>query len=101
MVKLILPGGNVASRRKMMLLMTPKASSPPVFPLSNNNDPCPGNASDIGTESIGEPGHFRRESFGMASTNCSTFTSIQPKLTRCWKPDLGDQFFNVSASHGG
>src|SRR6201999_3094875 len=99
--KFNLPGGMVERSRKMILLMAPNASSPPVFPVSNNNEPCAGNTSDNGTEMTDGPGHFRRGSLGMASTNCTMSTSSVAKFTAFWNPEPGVQLRQDGASHDG
>src|ERR1051326_3989411 len=100
-VKLILPGGVVESRRYIILLIAAIASSPVVLPASKRIEPAFGKVRASGTESVAEQGRASRRAFAAESASFSTSTSKRPNFAPFVNSCGGVQFFQFESSHAG
>src|SRR5512132_4330418 len=99
-VKLSLPAGAVANRRKMMLLRAAITGSLPDLVVSNSTDPSRGYVSTSGNETV-EAGNASRLSSGVLSAKRFTSVSSRANCAALTNDVGGRQFFQSPGCHGG
>src|SRR5262245_1373960 len=98
-VKLTLPEGDVARRRKMMLFSAAITASLPDRVVSKRTEPSYGYFSNSGSEIIAGPGKVKRESWGRVSANFFRSTSRRANFTAFFVAAGGVQFSHNEGRH--
>src|SRR5262245_54787508 len=98
-VKLALPAGDVARRRKMMLLSAAITASLPERVVSKMTEPSYGYVRTSGSEVVAGPGRAKRGSWGRVSANFFRSTSRRVNFTAFFVAVGGLQFSQSEGRH--